>query len=172
MYDLTVIILGAAVLENGEPSGAMRRRVKAALDLRNNFKKIRYIPSGGVGKDELYSEAGVMKNLLQEAGVKENDIILDESSRNTFESIINCATIIHSLPRNEVTICSDTYHILRSRLLLRFLGIPTIYKSMPSGLKVNGITRWSYYYVREFLAIPKDLFLLILRNVLNDKSSS
>ena len=167
MYNLIAIILGAAVLENGEPSGAMRRRVKGALDLRNNFARIRYILSGGVGEKKLYSEAEVMKNLLKEAGVKESDIILEEYSKNTFESIINCASIIRSLPQCEVIICSDSYHILRSRLLLKLLGIPTIYKSMPSGFKVNGLIRWSYYYVREFFAIPKDIFLLVLRNVLN-----
>lgn len=167
MYDLTAIILGAAILRNGEPSGAMQRRVKGALGLRKNSLRIRFIPSGGVGKNKLYSEARVMKNLLREAGIKESDIIIDELSKNTLESVINCASIIKSQPKTEVVICSDTYHIFRSRLLFKFLGIRTIYKPMPSGLKVNGIIRWCYYYVREYLAIPKDILVLTLNKVLN-----
>ena len=111
----------------------------------------------------MHSEAKVMKDILQDAGVKEADIILDESSKNTFESIVNCASIIHSLPGSEVIVCSDNYHILRARLLLKILGISTVYRSMPSGLKVNGVIRWGYYYLRELLAIPKDIFLLVLK---------
>jgi uncharacterized SAM-binding protein YcdF (DUF218 family) len=155
--------MGAAVMPDGKPSGAMRRRVEGALALGRKSRDPFYIPSGGIGR---YGspEADVMKAELQAGGVPEDRIATEAASNDTLSSIVNCARIIKEYGNvDSVSVCSDLYHIPRCRGLFWLLGIPTRPGYMPSGLKVNGILRWSFYYVREIIATPVDALLLLVR---------
>lgn len=156
------MIMGSAVMPDGAPSGAMRRRVEGALAMGRGSPEPFYLATGGVG---LYgrSEAEVMKEELEAAGVPEGRIVTESASRDTLSSIENCARIIKSEHGTaaSVTVCSDRYHIPRCRWLFRLLGVATRPGNMPSGRSANGILRWSYYYVRESVAIPTDTLLLL-----------
>lgn len=157
------IIMGAAVLPDGRPSTAMRRRVEAALNLRDEFIDVIYIPSGGKAENRTRSEADVMQDLLLHAGVNSEQIFLEAESKNTLQNVSNSARIIRQFSSSsKVIVCSDTYHILRCRLLLYLLGISTIYRPMPSGKKTSGRIRWIYCYIREAVAIPVHVLLLFI----------
>ena len=156
------IIFGAAVWPGGQPSNAMRRRVAGALKTANGRPDALYLVTGGIGKHPP-SEAAVMASLLQEAGIAPQRILLDEAATDTLESIANCARILKSLPAfGDVFVSSDTYHIPRCRLLFRLFGVSTLAAGVESGRPQNRLARWLYYYLREFAAIPWDVFLGIL----------
>jgi vancomycin permeability regulator SanA len=158
-----LVIMGAAVMPDGKPSGAMRRRVKGALALGRKSPDPFYIVTGGTGR---YGspEADVMKAELQAGGIVEDRIATEAASTDTLSSILNCASIIREHGHvDSVSVCSDRYHIPRCRWLFWLLGIPTRPGNMPSGLNVNGILRWSLYYVREIIATPADTLLLLVR---------
>jgi uncharacterized SAM-binding protein YcdF (DUF218 family) len=110
------------------------------------------------------SEAEVMRRELMRRGILASQISADERSRNTRESIAESARILRSLPAmpGSIFVATDTYHQWRCRLLLRLLGVRTQPAKLSSGLAANGLLQWSFYYLREALAIPKDVFMLVL----------
>lgn len=151
------IILGAAVWRGGRPSHAMKRRTDAALQAARHSTRAIFLPTGGVGKHRP-AEALVMRELLLEAGVKPANILVEERSTDTFSSVSNCVAILRSM-RNyaSVTICTDRYHLLRTRLLFRLKGIRVRECPIASGRASTGNLRWLYYYIRDASALLKDL---------------
>jgi vancomycin permeability regulator SanA len=120
-----------------------------------------FLVTGGVGKHPP-SEAAVMSKLLQEAGVREENILLDEASTDTLDSIRNCVAIMKSMPTiGDVVVCSDLYHIPRCRWLFKLYGISTHPGMIPSGRFQNTASRWLYYCLRECAALPWDTFLVL-----------
>lgn len=104
-----------------------------------------------------------MSALLREAGVPEKDILLDEASGDTLQSIRNCVRILRSLPGfAEVVVCSDVYHIPRCRWLFKLYGISTRAGQVPSGRSENKALRWWYYYLREIAAVPWDTLIVLI----------
>jgi uncharacterized SAM-binding protein YcdF (DUF218 family) len=156
------IIMGSAVLPDGRPGPAMRRRVNTALKLRNEFEDLIFIPSGGIVQNRPCSEAEGMRDLLIEAGVDSERIFMESESKNTLQNVIHSARIIRQLPATRnVIVSSDNYHILRCRLLLHLMGISTLYRPMPGARDEVGWMRWMYFCGREAVAIPVQVFLLL-----------
>ena len=161
------IIMGSAVLPDGKPSKAMQRRVRAALDLRFEFRNLIFLPTGGNIQKWGHCESDVMTMLLKEAGVADESIIRETDSKDTLQSIAFCAHAIKKLPDiSTIIVCSDSFHLLRCRLLLSILGMSSLHRPMPGGKKSLGIIRWVYYCSREAVAIPVDVVLLLLKKIL------
>ena len=157
------MIMGAAVKPDGEPSGALRRRVEGALASGRSAIAPYYLVTGGQGKFGP-PEADVMKRMLLQAGVAEDHILADRKSSDTLASVVECGALLKSRPfLYPVIVCTDTYHIPRCRWLFRMLGVSTEQRRMPSGREANGVFRWLYYYLREFCAILWDTFLLAIQ---------
>lgn len=155
------VILGAAVKADGEPSGAMRRRVEGAFELARKSRNAVFLVTGG-GAPNRQTEAAAMSVLLQAKSVAPERILQDPVSTDTLSSVVHCARIIKSQRSvSSVVVCSDRYHIPRCRWLFRLLGVYTLASDMPSGLGVNGRLRWSYYYAREAAALVLDTVLLL-----------
>ena len=156
------IIMGSAVSTDGRPSQAMRRRVKAALDLRHEIKNLIFLPTGGNLERWGHSEAEIMTGLLKDAGVDNESIIQETASRNTLQSLTYCARKIKQ--RSDIAtivVCSDSFHLTRCRFLLSLLGIQSDRRPMPHGIRSMGFARWAYYCAREAVAIPVDTAMLI-----------
>ena len=152
--------MGAAVWSGGRASPAMRRRVQAALASARGVPRALFLVSGGVGAHPP-SEARVMAELFQEAGVATENILLDEVSDDTLSSVRNCVRILRALPSfGDVVICSDVYHVPRCRWLFYLFGIRSGAGQVESGCAHNQILRWIYYYLREAAAFLWDLSLI------------
>lgn len=155
------VIMGAAVWPDGQPSGAMRRRVEGALRLGKRTTDPYYLVTGGQGKFGP-PEAAVMEALLKEAEIPQDRILVESQSPDTFASIIECTLILKKRDcLRPVILCTDRYHIPRCRWLFYLSGIATTAAEMPSGCRANGTLRWTYYYLREIFAIPWDTAILI-----------
>lgn len=154
--------MGAAVKDDGQPSGALERRIQSALEIAENRSDVYFIATGGVGKNKS-SEAEVMKRILLHHEVLPEKIIVDDQSRDTLDSIINCSQILkkHSPRFQSIIISSDLYHLPRCRWLFYLKGIKTTRVKVLSGLSANGLAKWAYYYFRELAAIIYDTFLII-----------
>jgi uncharacterized SAM-binding protein YcdF (DUF218 family) len=162
IHKTIAIIMGSAVSADGTPGEAMRRRVGAALQLRTEFSNLIFIPTGGAFPDRPCSEAEAMKDLLIEAGVAAGNIILENKAQHTLQNITNTAAIIKKMRSyGAVIVCSDNYHIPRSRILLHLMGISTIHHPMPSGRQATGWIRWTYFWCREAIAIPIHVITLL-----------
>ncbi len=163
-----VIIFGAAVLPDGRPSPALARRIECAVRLADPSPGFYFIVTGGMGRFPP-SEAEVMRDELIRRGIPASQILADDRSRNTRESILEVARILRSLPTMPRSnfVATDTYHEWRCRFLLRLLGVRTQHAKLSSGFAANGFLRWSFYYLREALAIPKDVFMLVLHECID-----
>src|SRR5260370_12346986 len=106
-----LVILGAGVMPDGSPSGAMRRRVEGALAIGQRLPDPFYVTTGGVGRWGP-AEADVMKTELQARGVPANRIATETASNDTLSSVVNCARIIGEYAKaDDVFVFSDRYHI-------------------------------------------------------------
>ncbi len=156
------VIMGAAVWAGGCASNAMRRRVEGALLSARGATNPVFLPSGGIGKHPP-SEAEVMSRLLRSAGVPEHNIVRDEDSRDTLQSVRNCVRILHSLPDfAQVVVCSDVYHVPRCRWLFKLYGIKTRAGAVVSGRTQTKAWRWWYYKLREFPALIRDTLIVLI----------
>jgi len=164
-----IVVMGAAVWEGGQASNAMRRRIEGALLSARHSPGALFLLSGGVGIHPP-SEACVMAQLLQEAGIPGERILLDELATDTLQSVQNCVSMIRSLPDyGEVILCTDIYHIPRCRWLFKLYGVSTRSGSVASGRTQNKALRWIYYYLREWVAIPWDTIAAVLSMLRNSE---
>jgi vancomycin permeability regulator SanA len=163
------IIFGAAVKPDGSPSGTLARRVRGAWQLSLRSSQAKFIVTGGQGEHGP-TEAQVMKALLLDRGVGEQQIILEENGQDTLQSVLNCARILREQGDDvqAVIICSSPYHNYRCQMLFKMLGIKCQRGEMPSDRPALGLRKWLYYYLREAVAAPWDClqmyFLRLVRS--------
>lgn len=150
--DLPVIVLGCQV-KGDVPSLELQRRIHTAAEYLLSHPEAVCIVSGGQGKGENRSEAAVMAEGLQQKGISEDRILLEDQSRNTKENLQNSAQILaENGLGNRAAIVTDEYHQFRAGMLARRAGI--------SSRAVNVDTFFYIFpacYMRELLAITKDL---------------
>lgn len=115
------IILGAKV--NGDtPSLSLRYRLDAALDYGNKYNHVKFILSGGQGPDENSTEAEAMRRFLVANGIDEERLILETKSTSTYENIAFSKELLPEKVTSVTVITSD-YHIARTMLIARKLGL-------------------------------------------------
>jgi vancomycin permeability regulator SanA len=137
----------------------MRRRVRGALVSAESSRNPLFLATGAVGRYPP-SEAQAMHQLLIDSGVQPDAIMLDEASIDTLASVRNCSRIIHSIKQvDTVTICTDIYHLPRTRLLFFLYGIRNRAGKMEDGRTQTGLRKWLYYCLREIPATIQDVFL-------------
>ena len=132
--DPAIVIFGAAVQHNGQPSGALRRRVEAALAFGDRHPNALYVPTGGLG-DHPPAEAAVMTSLLREAGIADHRILAEIRGTDTVSSVMHVRRLLRAAGhRGAVFAASSAYHLPRCVLLLRLAGLPARACPPPPGL--------------------------------------
>ncbi len=157
------VIFGAAVQAGGQPSPALRRRIEGALFAANGRSDARFMPTGGAGDTE-FVEAEVIRRILLESGVPAEHIIVEPCGRNTLQSARLCDALLRAAGDVECVIpCTNPFHIPRCATLLRLHGWRVRLVPMPSDLR--NVPGWKllFYYVKELVALPCDVVLLLLR---------
>jgi vancomycin permeability regulator SanA len=157
------VILGAAVWRGGVPSPAMRRRVAAAISAARDVPEARFLPTGGVGRHPP-SEASLMRQLLREAGIAPERITLEEQGADTLSSVVACARILaDARDVASVTVCTDAYHVARTRAVFRVLGVRTLAAPAHGAAAALGARRYAWALAREALGLPWDVGLAMAR---------
>jgi len=160
-----VVVFGAAVRPDGTPSGALRRRIAAAVDYAGD-RPVLFLVTGGEG-DYPPAEAAVMANLLRAGGVSDRRVIQEDQSKTTLESAVNCTKIIRHLTGiTRVMACSDAYHLPRCRLLLRLCGIKAGGIAAADGRHANSWQKWLWFHLREIPAVPIDAIFVLARRMI------
>ncbi len=148
------VVLGNKVELDGKPSKGLQGRLDRALELYNkeHFKYI--IVSGGTGK-EGFDEAIVMKNYLVENGVPDEAVLLDQEGYNTFMTAQNTKIIMNEMDFNSVTVISQYFHITRTKLAFRKIGLHKVYSAHAKYFGLRDL----YSLFREFFAYYKYLLM-------------
>ena len=120
-YD-AIIVLGAQVKPDGQPSVQLSWRLDAAYDAYEQ-KPVPIVVCGAQGKDEPVPEAQAMADYLTAKGVPQEKILQDPGSFNTRQNLANAAALLSALPdiRKVLIITSDN-HVPRAMALARDQG--------------------------------------------------
>ncbi|MCZ6874350.1 MAG: YdcF family protein [bacterium] len=161
VYDV-IIVLGAAVWSDGQPSPTLRRRVAHAVDLFKTGKGRYLLVTGGLGKHPP-CEAQVMYQLARSAEVPAARIVLEEQALSTFDSATRCIPICQQHGWACALLVTDGYHLPRALLTFRALGIQAS-GSAPQARRdaKQGCKR----YLRETLALVWYSFRIMLRKIM------
>ena len=89
-----LVVLGARVDEDGQPSYSLRYRLEAALAYLEAHPATAAVLSGGQGDDEPTTEAACMYGWLVEHGVEASRLLLEGKSSNTQENLRNSLALI------------------------------------------------------------------------------
>ena len=148
-----ILILGCQIKKDGSLTKLLKARVDRAIDFskmqkEKTGKDIVFVPSGGKGNDEIISEAQAMKNYLIEQGIKEDNIIIEDKSKNTFENIkFSNNNIKEKMENANIAFSTTNYHVFRAGC------IATSQSVFMEGI---GAKTKSYFWInasiREFIA--------------------
>lgn len=101
-------------------------RIETAFKMYNEGRVKKLILSGGSGgisnkNNEKIAEADIMKKLLVEKGVNEQDLILENTSNSTIENGINVANILNGLKEDiqELILISSEFHLKRCMAIMK-----------------------------------------------------
>ncbi|MFZ5440238.1 MAG: YdcF family protein [Myxococcota bacterium] len=107
------VVLGARVYPDGTPSPALVDRVKRGAWLVQSGHATRLVLSGG-SPDARRTEARVMASLARQLGLTDEQLVLEEQSRSTFENAARCATILADAGVREVLLVTCDFHLARA----------------------------------------------------------
>ena len=118
------------------------------MQKKHTGKDLIFVPSGGQGNDEAISEAQAMKNYLLENGIKEEEILVENKSKNTFENIkFSNELIKEKLNNAKIAFSTTNYHVYRAGAIANNQGIDI----EGIGAKTKSYF-WIDAFIREFIA--------------------
>lgn len=116
-----IIVLGAQVYPNGQPSPQLALRLEAALEAYQQNPRL-IIACGAQGANEPGPEAQIMRDWLKDHGVPADHLIAECESRNTRQNLEKARALLpHTAQR--VTVVTSDYHLPRALALARDLGL-------------------------------------------------
>ncbi|WP_347862433.1 YdcF family protein [Salimicrobium sp. PL1-032A] len=116
------IVLGAAQW-NGDPSPVFLGRIKEAIDLYQEGYVEYLIFTGGKSEEAAYSEAEVGKQTAMEAGVPEENILVEETSLVTKENLQEAKKLASEYSFATYYLVSDQYHLKRAVAMAQDIGM-------------------------------------------------
>ena len=148
-----LIILGARVEADGQPSKALQKRINAAAEYLNQNPQTIAIASGGQGPDEPMAEAVCIWNGLIGKGISSERIVLEDGSSTTAENMAFSRTLMRD--GSSAAVVTNNYHVSRAILLAKHAGIENV-----SGLAA-GYTGFTlpHYMLRECAGLVADKLL-------------
>jgi len=151
VYDV-IVVLGAAVWPDGQPSPALQRRILHAVDLLQRGYAAYLLVTGGMGKYPP-AEAAVMQCLAVAHGILPQYILCEDQATSTFASALRCCDILRQRGWSRVLVVTDRYHLPRALFAFWTCGLCAAGSAAPGKVARRLRRRW-YYYLREGLALP------------------
>jgi uncharacterized SAM-binding protein YcdF (DUF218 family) len=154
-----IIVLGAAISDEGGPGKALTRRSEHAAELWRRGQAPMIICTGGVGAEARIrrSEADGCREVLMHHGVPRDRIVLEETSRSTEENARNARDIMVARGWTRAILVSDSYHVFRARLLFRRLGVDVVLSPVTVA-RIGSPLFYLFSVVREVGALHAQLF--------------
>ncbi|MCZ2221891.1 YdcF family protein [Corynebacterium pilbarense] len=144
-----IVVLGARIVD-GRPSRMLEFRLRRALEVWRTAPAP-LVVSG-------FGEAEVMADWLLVRGVPEASIVLEPKARSTNENLEYSRGLFPDAAY--LTVVTSGFHVLRTRVWARHLGIPVqlVAAPTPETSRVKN-------YAREVLALPHSVARVVWRRV-------
>jgi uncharacterized SAM-binding protein YcdF (DUF218 family) len=117
-----IVVLGTAQY-NGWPGPVFRARLDKAISLWHEGYAPVLVVTGGKMPGDGYTEAEAALAYLTEAGVPPEAIVTENAASDTWESMVGIKSLLEPLGIDEVIVVSDGFHLFRSRLMARDVGL-------------------------------------------------
>jgi uncharacterized SAM-binding protein YcdF (DUF218 family) len=143
-----IIVLGAAQY-NGRPSKILKARLDHALELYNRGFAQAIITTGGYGPDPNFSEAQVSTEYLMKHGVNALNIVTEQASLTTRDSIRAATTLMRSKTWKTVVVVSDGFHLYRLKEMFGDEGIIAYTSPVPESPIESSASQRFWYSLRE-----------------------
>ncbi len=154
-YDC-ILVLGAGVKADGEPSDMLEDRLLTAIELYKNASKgTKLLMSGDHGSED-YDEVNAMKSFAVAAGIPSEDIFMDHAGFSTYESIYRAREIFGA---SRIVVVTQEYHLYRALYIARCFDI----EAVGVGADLRQYRGQIYRSARETLARNKDFFMCITK---------
>jgi len=131
-----IVVLGAAQYE-GRPSPIYLARLEHALELYRAGVAPVMVFTGGRGVEgERWTEGAAGRRWAEQRGVPADKILVEQSSRNTYENLIGVAGLLRPRRLRDVVLVSDPFHMFRAMAQAREVGLrphPSPTRSSPIG---------------------------------------
>ncbi len=114
-----IIVLGAAVYEDGSMSSVLTERVNMGKSLYENGVSQRVLLSGDHSRKD-YDEVNAMKNHLLDEGIQREVIFTDHAGFDTYDSMYRAKEIFKA---EKVVIVTQKFHLSRAVFIARSLGL-------------------------------------------------
>lgn len=152
-----IVVLGTAQY-NGWPGPVFQARLDRALELWRQGYAPLIVVTGGKMPGDGFTEAEAALAYLTSAGVPPDAIIAEYSASDTWESMQGVAALLLPLGIDEVIVVSDGFHIFRSRMMARDVGLHA-WGSPAEGspIRVGGSGEFAYV-IREAAAVAAHLW--------------
>jgi uncharacterized SAM-binding protein YcdF (DUF218 family) len=147
-----VIVLGAEVLPNGQPSSALRWRAEQAADVWQRGLASYIICTGGYSiRAPNHAQADACADVLLANGVPESAIRRERASKSTQENARDSLTIMQAEGWQTAIIVSDGFHLFRAQWIFADAGLPVTTSPVTNARWNTRALLW--YTAREVAAL-------------------
>ncbi|MBL0210032.1 MAG: YdcF family protein [Holophagaceae bacterium] len=150
-FSAPVLVLGAGIYSDGEPTAVLEGRLHAALDLYRTGK-VTWILVSGDNRAASYNEPQAMRRWFLKQGVPPDLVIADYAGRRTYDSLKR-ANVIFGLQR--LVVVTSDFHMARAIYLGSSLGLD-IY-GVPDSTREHTMGSRIWFWIREYGARHKAL---------------
>ena len=147
-----IVVLGAAQY-NGRPSPVFRARLDHALKLFEEGHANIIVTTGSFGPDPNFSEAHVATEYLSESGVDSSQIVTEQGSGTTYDTVLAVVRLMQSNGWRTALIVSDGFHLYRVSEIFEDNAVQTRVSPAPDSLIETSPTSRMWYSLREVLLI-------------------
>lgn len=131
-----IVVMGAAQYD-GTPSPQLQARLDHVITLWAEGLADVVVVTGGNQPGDRFTEASASAAYLVEHGVPENVILRENTSHNSYDSLVGVRDVLRARDLSTVLLVSDPFHSLRIRLIAQELGL-TAYVSPTRTSPVQG----------------------------------
>jgi uncharacterized SAM-binding protein YcdF (DUF218 family) len=117
-----ILVMGAAQY-NGDPSPVYEARLQHALELFDQELADTVVVTGGQQEGDQFNEAQAGEMWLIDAGVPEENILLETDGRNSWESLAASSRFLADDGIEDVIVVSDPYHSKRLEEIADEVGL-------------------------------------------------
>lgn len=117
-----ILVLGAGVRKDGNPSDMLRDRIDTGMTLYLAGAAPKLLMSGDHGR-EGYDEVNVMRDRALAAGAESADVFMDHAGFSTYDSLYRARDVFGV---KRVIIVTQSYHLPRALYIARSLGLEAV----------------------------------------------
>jgi len=143
-----IVVLGAAQY-NGRPSPVLKARLDHAYELYKEGYSHAIITTGSYGPDPNFAEAQVSTKYLVQHGIDIANIVTEQGSGTTYDSIRAASNLIHAKGWKSVLVVSDGFHLFRVKKMFADNGILAYTSPAPNSPIEGAASQRFWYTVRE-----------------------